>query len=95
MTIDEQVEVVIGWFNETPEKFREIFKNTPKEKLVSYHDSLGRQIRNHFKLWTVEWEPEIKGGVDYSPNHPDAVSMKIIETVWERVNKGDARKGFV
>lgn len=49
-----------------------------------YHHSVGRWIRNHYNLWSEEWVPELKDGVDYSPNHPDARSMRIITDVWKR-----------
>jgi len=31
------------------------------------------------------WEEEIRDGVDYSSNHPDAVSARIIKKVWENI----------
>jgi hypothetical protein len=50
-----------------------------------YHHSLGRYIRNKFNLWSIPWEPEIhEDGCDYSPYHPDSVSMTIIKEVWKR-----------
>ena len=54
------------------------------EKLTKYHHNLGMWIRNHYKLWTIPWTPELRDGVDYSPYHPDQVSMTIIEDVWKR-----------
>lgn len=43
------------------------------------HHTLGRHLRNHANLWQDEWEPELVEGVDHSPNHPDAISSKVIE----------------
>ena len=48
---------------------------------------MGMYIRNAFKLWEYKWEPEPdENGVDCSPDHPDAISMRIIEDVWQRIN---------
>ncbi len=52
--------------------------------LIQYHHGLGTWIRNKYKLWDITWEPELIDGVDYSPNHPDAISMTIIKEVWKR-----------
>jgi hypothetical protein len=87
MEFIEMVNEVYGWFQEIPASQKKIFKDTKQECLVLYHDSLGRNIRNHFKLWETKWTPEIRDGIDYSPNHPDAISQRIIEAVWDKVQK--------
>lgn len=46
-----------------------------------------KNIRNEFKLWDVDWEPEMVNGVDISPNHPDQVSFDIIVEVRKKVNE--------
>lgn len=51
--------------------------------LIDYHHSLGRHIRNNYSLWTFEWEPELRDGIDYSKYHPDNISMEIIKEVWK------------
>jgi hypothetical protein len=92
MNFEEIVEDVRKEIFETwPEDAKtEFFLLEYNEKsLVSYHHSLGRYIRNKYMLWQVKWEPEIKDNVDYSPNHPDAISMKIMEEVWKRGIKRD------
>lgn len=62
------------------------FRNIPtKEGLVGYHHTLGRWIRNEYKLWEIEWDPMIIDGVDYSPYHPDTVSQTIIEGLWKKI----------
>ena len=53
-------------------------------KLIQYHDTLGRWIRNEYRLWSIPWTPDIRDGVDYSPFHPDSVSRIIIEEVWKK-----------
>lgn len=54
------------------------------ETLSRYHMDLGMWIRNKYNLWTIPWEPELKDGIDYSPYHPDSVSMTIIKEVWKK-----------
>lgn len=68
--------------NETLREFREC----PKEDLIRYHHSLGRAIRNAFGLHQIPWKPKIdKDGVDVSKDHPDAVSMAIIEAAHKKL----------
>ena len=54
------------------------------ESLIQYHHGLGRWIRNTYELWSIPWEPELIDGVDYSPYHPDQLSMTIIKEVWKK-----------
>ena len=54
-----------------------------KESLIEFHHTVGREIRNEHKLWDRKWTPQIEGGCDVSDEHPDAVSMAIIERLWE------------
>jgi len=89
MTFDDQVEEVLKWYRKAPKVNQTMFKETPKDKLVQYHHSLGRNIRNNLNLWESPWEEEIVDGVDISEKHPDAISMRIIEAVWEKVNAAD------
>ena len=58
--------------------------------LTALNSTLGRNIRNDFGLWDFPWEPNIDlaTGVDYSPNHPEAVSMDIIRSIWNILQKG-------
>lgn len=55
--------------------------------LNEYQSNMGRWIRNTHGLWAVKWEREMQdlGGymADASPNHPDAVSSRIITEVWK------------
>ena len=85
--IDEQVKEVLSWFEKADEHDQDEFRNTPADGLVIYHNSLGKDIRNHFGLWDTKWEPEIINGVDMSQDHPDEISMKVIKAVWEKVNE--------
>lgn len=48
------------------------------EEPIAMHSSLGRHLRNHANLWEDKWEPLMTDGADHSPNHPDAISQKVI-----------------
>lgn len=48
------------------------------------HHGFGMWIRNNYELWNTPWTPEIRDGVDYSPDHPDSISMTIIKEVWKK-----------
>lgn len=91
MTETKMIVEVYSWFQEEREDYKSNFVSCTKEQLIQYHTSLGRNIRNHFKLWENDWEPEYKmhDTVQYddSPNHPDAISMRIIEAVWEKAKE--------
>jgi len=63
----------------------ENLRKTPKDQLIQFHSNLGRLIRNSLCLWNIKHKPKIVDGVDVSHNHPDAVSMRIIEALWERL----------
>lgn len=85
---EEMVSQVTALLNKDGLKeIKKEFVNTPKGQLAKYHGTLGRTIRNEFKLWDTEWKPEIREGVDYSPDHPDQLSFRVMEEVWERLNK--------
>lgn len=91
MNIDEIVEDVLKTIKESWSKEDRLhFAGCSTEDLLDYHNTLGRQIRNEYKLWSRPWEPDIvKTGnveVDYSPYHPDQISTTIIEKVAERLN---------
>lgn len=72
----------------------EIYKNFSEEDKtwfenevpVAMHSTLGRHLRNHAKLWECEWQPELIDGVDYSPNHPDAISSRVIADFQQSIN---------
>lgn len=80
---DHIVGVVANWLHEAPTQHRREFISMEKDRLILYHHTLGRDIRNEFGLWQYKWTPQLENGVDVSPDHPDSVSMRIIERVWE------------
>lgn len=87
MNVEKIAEDVCIWISRMSEHDRNEFMQCNKEDLIVYHSTLGRDIRNIFKLWQTEWDSEIVNGVDCSRNHPDALSMAIIEKVWEKLHE--------
>jgi hypothetical protein len=60
-------------------------KQTKKENLVSLHFDLGLSIRNRYGLWRGNDRPMLSACGFRC--HPDDASMKIIETVWSKLQK--------
>jgi hypothetical protein len=84
---EEMISVVLSWFEEASEHNRKEFKESSEIGLISWHNSLGRNIRNYFELWNFPWEPVMFNGIDVSKDHPDALSMEVIRKVWKEINK--------
>ncbi len=89
-TFDEIVDIILS---EIDPASRSALLSMKKDDLIMFHHSTGRAIRNDFGLWdkenpiTAQWKEELdERGVDMSPFHPDATSMRVIETVWEKVH---------
>lgn len=87
VSVDDMADEVFSWLETKSQENFDAFVDTKKDELFKYHHTLGRSIRNTFELWSVEWVPELKDGVDCSPFHPDQISMRVIEEVWERARK--------
>ena len=81
-TIDQMAREVATWLADAPAQNRQEFCQMPKAGLAHYHHTLGRKIRTHFRLWTYPWEPDIRHNVDHAAEHPDQISMRVIEQVW-------------
>lgn len=82
MNFERMVSTVQEWINQDPE-FKKEFMNCSYDDLILYHHHpLGTRIRNEFKLWETEWEPKLIDGIDCAEDHPDAISMRIVEEVW-------------
>lgn len=84
-SVEEMSKEVLEWYNRSSVREQQEFTTTSFEHLPIYHSSLGRSIRNRFNLWYYPWEEKIVEGVDTSPDHPDAVSMRVIEEVWRKL----------
>lgn len=65
-------------------------RNTDSGYLIHLNSTLGRDIRNNYGLWDYPYKPniDIATGIDYSPKHPEAVSMTIIKNIWNILQKG-------
>ena len=85
--IHTMADTVQGWLHNSDPEIQREFKDTPFESLVRYHSTVGLSIRNYFNLWAVEWTPVIENGIDVSENHPDRISMLVLEEVWRRENQ--------
>lgn len=84
-TLQEMVQEVLKWYQNSSIKQQYEFSSSRFEDLPIYHSTLGRSISNAFNLWVYPWEKRIIEGVDMSDEHPDAISMRVIEEVWRRV----------
>ena len=90
MTLDEMAEEVHTIMHKemTVEELNDFFMSPYcNGSLTHYHTTLGRYIRNKYKLWSTHWVAEVAetaNGADCSPNHPDQVSMTIIKEIWKK-----------
>ena len=86
---NEIVEEVLAWFEKAPKNNRMNFLASSEAGLIVYHDNLGRTIRNKFKLWERKWTPDLSFDIDYSEDHPDTISQRVIVEVWRRANEAN------
>ncbi len=80
--VEKVREVIASWKQEDQDSFFKL--GYDDRDLISLHHSFGRWIRNNYGLWKYTHTAELEDGVDYSPFHPDAISMKIIKEAWLR-----------
>ncbi len=76
------------------EESKETIKNTPEEKLILFHFSLGMFIRNELGLWKGG-NKELSEDCCDEPSYyydPDHVSGIIIDAIWERLKDNRAYK---
>lgn len=74
---------------------RDYISGLTRDQLGTLHHGFGTHIRNEYLLWhesplTEKWRTneagrDIRDGVDHSADHPDSVSMQVIEKLWERL----------
>jgi hypothetical protein len=81
-TVEAATQMIIS---RLPEKDRLLVKNTRKEDLIQYHHGWGTGIRNYYGLW--RGNKKLLLSACGKPCHPDDASMKIIEAVWEELQK--------
>ena len=68
-------------------------RTIPLDDMVLYHSTMGRHIRNEYGLWntdhplTKSWHTnlnrDVRNGVDYSTDHPDHISSRVMELIWK------------
>lgn len=81
------INVLLLEFSMNDDMTQREFIECPRSRLSMYHHGLGSWIRNQFNLWSYPWTPVLVDGVDMADDHPDAVSMSIIEEVWDRIQE--------
>ena len=77
---------------------RREFLATARDELVKFHHTFGMAIRNQYGLWKFPWEKQIEDRgtpIDISPDHPDAVSERIIEKLWDMASEPGTREALV
>ena len=84
-TFDEIVDEIVQTMDEDS---RNTLKEMKKDDLIIFHHTAGRHIRNEYGLWKPD-NPLISGyeTATDETKHPDTVSMNIIKSIWEKVNK--------
>ncbi len=85
MTDEDKIGWLVRKINAMGPEFVITFVDSSRDNLVKYHDSLGRMVRNEFKMWEDHWTPDVINGVDHSPEHPDQRSQRVIEQCWEKL----------
>jgi hypothetical protein len=95
MNFDEIVEDVYSKLGESDKQW---LLAATEAQVRGLHYYTGMSIRNTYGLWdpthvlTTNWanNPEsrdMRDGVDYSNDHPDAVSNEILAAIWRKANQ--------
>jgi len=88
MSIEEMAEATLSELTEDDKNY--IIALGEAERLNLLHQTTGRYIRNQFSLWERPHEPQYDDeDVDISTDHPDALSMQVIETMYEMLTTED------
>lgn len=68
------------------------FRSIKESQLIDIHILAGQRIRATYKLWDdanpltmLNYVPELVGGIDVNPKHPENMSYSIIRTLWQRL----------
>jgi Domain of unknown function (DUF6794) len=78
-TVKEAVALILS---EMSLRDKLIIRNTKKEDLIKFNLSWGSEIRNHCGLWDNDVLMR-----DISEFHPDGASLRIMEAVWDELQK--------
>ena len=65
--------------NMSEKDIEEVLKTPSANGMIDFHSSVGRYIRNRFKLWINN--PHLNG------MHPDDFSFEILKDVWYHVQR--------
>lgn len=68
-----------------PAEDKERVKTTKKNDLIQFHHGAGTWIRNYYGLWGGN--EKLMLSACGAPCHPDDASMKIIEAIWQELQK--------
>lgn len=92
MTFDEIVDDLVRWAARHPKERSWLVELGMRNQLIETHHGFGRWVRNWYGLWREghpltmkDYKPEVVEGVDQSPRHPDAVSARLIQVLYERL----------
>ncbi len=82
--VAEMQEEIQDWGVEFKSQFFLGEYTSNETSLHTWHHSLGRFIRNKFQLYSYPWTAKVIDGFDESNEHPDAISMSVIEELWKQ-----------
>lgn len=69
-----------------PENEKEFIMSNPESRMIEYHSTVGRWIRNNWGLWAREGELQ-KWFISKGINHPDDMSGIILTSYWRYKNQ--------
>lgn len=81
MSLEQMVQDMLEML---PDDEAEYLKTVEEEKLIMFHNSVGRSIRNEYGLWDKE-NPYTDCNDHNGPTHPDQLSNAVIHEIWCRV----------
>lgn len=92
MTFEEVVDDLERWAVRHPGEALWVKGLGERGALIETHHGFGRWVRNWYGLWRegnpltmLDYRPQVEAGVDGNPKHPDAVSARLIEALYERL----------
>ena len=81
----EIINIVHNWYNNSSLRLQSEFKETDFDRLAVFMSTLGLQIIEFFNLRAYEWKEKIIEGVDVSTESPEAIALRVIETLWREI----------